>query len=112
MRNQKQLRYFSVIDGIVGGEGEGPLKPARVHSGVIIMGMNPIAVDIVATTYMGLDYRKIRKLNSSQIARNKIMKFSPDEIEILSGDHETSRNVQSFQAKYKYKVPRGWNGYL
>ena len=46
-------RIFSIVDGIVGGEGEGPLGATPVCSGVIAGGRNPLSVDWVATCAMG-----------------------------------------------------------
>src|SRR5262249_1982077 len=48
-------RFFSVIDGIVGGEGEGPLHPDACTPGVLLAGFNPLAVDWTATALMGFD---------------------------------------------------------
>ena len=48
-------RYLSIVDGIVGGEGDGPLCPDAVASGVLIGGSSPAAVDAVACRLMGYD---------------------------------------------------------
>ncbi|MCX7773852.1 MAG: DUF362 domain-containing protein [Clostridia bacterium] len=50
---------FNVIDGIVGGEGNGPLNNTPVKSNVIIAGSDPVAVDTVALTFMGFDVSKV-----------------------------------------------------
>lgn len=44
---------FVVIDGIIGGEGYGPLKALPVKSNVIFAGKDPVAVDTVALNFMG-----------------------------------------------------------
>lgn len=44
---------FIVIDGIIGGEGNGPLRPTPVNSQVIIAGTDPVACDTVGLTFMG-----------------------------------------------------------
>lgn len=109
---KRKRRYLSIIDGIVGGEGEGPLAPTRVKSGVIIAGMNPIATDIVATAYMGLDYKRIRSLNIKRKTDKQLMDFSIDEIEIIYNQSKHKEGVDSFRSVYKYKVPSGWKEYL
>ena len=53
---------LTVIDGIVAGEGEGPLAPRDVPLGVILAGTDPVAVDLVAVRLMGFDERRIPKL--------------------------------------------------
>lgn len=55
-----QRKMFTFIDGIIGGENNGPLMPDSVHSGVIIAGNDFIATDIVATKLMGIDPFKLK----------------------------------------------------
>ena len=47
--------YLGIVDGIIGGEGDGPLCPAAVPSGVLIAGDDPAAIDAVACRLMGFD---------------------------------------------------------
>jgi hypothetical protein len=55
MRGDPQRRYITVVDGIVAGEGEGPLGAKPVQSGLLIGGFDPSLVDAVATEAMGFD---------------------------------------------------------
>ena len=48
-------RYFSLVDGIVGMEGNGPVAGTRREAGVLVAGANPVAVDTVCARLMGLD---------------------------------------------------------
>lgn len=50
---------FYVIDGIVGGEGYGPLNNQPVDSKIILAGKNPVAVDTAALTFMGFTVDEI-----------------------------------------------------
>jgi uncharacterized protein (DUF362 family) len=50
-----QRRHFSIVDGVVGGEGNGPLFPDARPEGVILAGRNLLAVDAVAARLMGFD---------------------------------------------------------
>jgi uncharacterized protein DUF362 len=52
-------RYLTLVDGIVGGEGNGPLCPDPVASGVLLAGRNPAVVDAVAARLMGFDPRAL-----------------------------------------------------
>jgi len=47
--------YLSIVDGIIGGEGNGPLCPDPVGSGVLVAGTDPAAVDAVVAKLMGFD---------------------------------------------------------
>lgn len=44
-----QRKVFAVVDGILGGEGDGPLAPNQKHCGTIICSMDPLLVDKVGT---------------------------------------------------------------
>jgi hypothetical protein len=46
---------LSIVDGIVGGQGDGPLCPDPVQSNVLVSGTNPAEVDAVVATLMGFD---------------------------------------------------------
>lgn len=59
----KERKYFSVIDGIIGGQGQGPFCPHSKKSNTLIAGEDLLAVDCVAARYMGLNPEKIKYLN-------------------------------------------------
>jgi len=60
IQDKVQRRLFSFVDGIVGGDGNGPLTPDPKPSAVLIAGENPLAVDLVATRLMGFDSQKLK----------------------------------------------------
>lgn len=50
MRDAPQRRYLAIVDGVIGGEGEGGTpRPA----GLVVGGLDPALVDLVATQAMG-----------------------------------------------------------
>ncbi len=51
--------YLALVDGIIGGEGNGPLCPDPVASGVLLAGTNPAVVDAVACRLMGFDPQRV-----------------------------------------------------
>jgi len=52
-------RAFSIVDGIVGMEGNGPIQGTPRAVGVIVAGADPVAVDATCCRIMGLDPRRI-----------------------------------------------------
>lgn len=77
----KKDSIISIMDGILGLEGEGPGKSGKpVFSNAVITGMDAVSVDIVAGTVAGLDVSKIilcsegakRNLGVSAIEQIKI----------------------------------------
>jgi uncharacterized protein (DUF362 family) len=51
--------HLAVIDGVVGMEGNGPVKGSAVTSGVALAGTDALAVDLVGAELMGFDPRTI-----------------------------------------------------
>ncbi len=51
--------YLAIVDGIIGGEGNGPLCPDPVQSNVLVSGTNPAEVDAVVARLMGFDPNQI-----------------------------------------------------
>lgn len=58
----RERKYFTVIDGILAGEGQGPFCPTSKHANVLIGGRDFLLTDIVATRYMGINPTEIRYL--------------------------------------------------
>jgi len=58
MTLRPQRRLLNVVDGIIGGERDSPLQPTARPSGILLVGTNPVAVDLVAATVMGMDPKK------------------------------------------------------
>ncbi len=53
MHDTPQRRNFSLIDGIIGGDGEGPLAPDPVFAGTLLFGESVVDTDRVAARVMG-----------------------------------------------------------
>jgi len=54
--------HFAIVDGIVGMEGNGPIQGTAKHSGVLVAGRDPVAVDATCCRIMGIDPMRIRYL--------------------------------------------------
>lgn len=54
---------LSLVDGIVGMEGDGPLYGTPINSNILLMGDDPVAVDSSCSRLMGFDPAKIEHIN-------------------------------------------------
>ncbi len=107
------LRYLAVVDGIIGGEGNGPMAPDAKPCGVILAGTNPVAVDSLSCALMGFDWRKLRMLVGAFAVRRKpLVGFSYDEIEVVSNDPGKHKLLRQFGATdgFGFKPHFGWVG--
>jgi len=60
---------LSIIDGVVGGEKNGPLACTNKRAGLLILGQNPVDTDIVACHCIGFVPSKIPVIRKT-IERN------------------------------------------
>ena len=63
LHDRPRRRYLALVDAVVAGEGEGPMRPAPRPIGLLIGGTNPAAVDLVCCRLIGFDERKIPLLS-------------------------------------------------
>ena len=113
LRNEPQRRYFSIVDGIIGGMEEGPLRPRPSGSGIIIAGFNPVAVDLVSSKLMGFDYNRIPMIKRAlERAWLPLSQFEMDEICISSNFKRWENILMTDDIGLGYTPSKGWQGYL
>lgn len=59
MQERKQRNYLCIVDGVLAGEGEGPMEQTTKPFGVVLAGTNPVYVDYVASKLMCYNYKDI-----------------------------------------------------
>ena len=115
LRDTPQRDHFCMIDGIIGGESDGPISPDPVYPGVLVAGRHPTAIDAVASTLMGFD---IQKLPMVHRAIDLVEGLKPTEkgflnqIEVM--DDGTVESLDEFAGKRNlhYKPHPDWVGIL
>ena len=63
-------RHYVLVDGILAGEGRGPLNPDPVPAGVLLFGVHPPSVDAACAYLMGFDPDKIPIVSRAFQCRN------------------------------------------
>ena len=89
--------YLTIVDGLIGMEGMGPVEGMPVPMGIIIAGGNPVAVDAVAARIMGFDPEEIVYLREASDAG--LGPVSEREIEVCGC------TVQDVQRKFAPAIP-------
>lgn len=106
-------RALTIVDGLWAGELEGPLKPAPKVAGVFLAGVDSLALDVVAATLMGFDYRKIKLLaRGLGVSQLPLSDVRPEDIEVLSNDAAWSDLVGIGRQHLAFVPPRGWRGHI
>ncbi len=102
-----QRKYFCVVDGLLSGEGEGPMEQTPKQTGVLLAGTNPVAVEFVSAKIMGFDWKKIPHIRESFSEKYfPLINFQPDDINIISN------NDQAHGLNLKFKPSAGWAGHI
>ena len=107
----KPIRYLAIVDGIVGGEGNGPMAPDRKPCGTIIAGTHPAAVDMTAAMVMGFDWEKLRLLkNCFSMKERSFVSFQPSDIQVVSNKPEWDGPIGQATDWFEFAPHFGWTG--
>ena len=110
---EKPLRYLAVVDGIIGGEGNGPMSPDAKPCGTILAGIHPAAVDMTAATLMGFDWQKLRLLKGAlEIQKRSFVTFQPSDISLASNRSEWAGPLSQANGFFEFKPHFGWVGVI
>jgi len=114
LHDKPMRRFFSIVDGVVGGEGNGPLDATPKPTGVVVAGGNPVAVDLACCGLMGFDYRKIPMLvGAFQSHRYPLVAFEPDDVRGVSNDAAFHKPILDFAGRGLAFDPHfGWRGHV
>jgi len=112
MRDEQQRNFISIVDGIITGDEEGPLSPTEKKCGCIFVGFDPLAVDIVATRFMGFDVNKI-KLYKNAMEDSSLKKWgSLQNINIKSNIKIPKDIFNSNEKMLDFEPSKGWMGHI
>jgi uncharacterized protein (DUF362 family) len=105
--------YVSIVDGIVGGEGDGPAAADPCDVGAIIAGIDPLAVDLVCTRLMGLDWEKIPLLkNASSLGPLPVTAVDASVVRARSNSKSLDGPVDRLEPLHHFRPHFGWRGHI
>ncbi len=110
--DKHQRAYLTLIDGIVSGEGNGPLQPLPVKSGILIGCSDPFLADSTMACLMGYAPEKIPCLaNRRSFLDAEWGQFDRDEV-VIERDGTPGQGFASVHAPRCYLPPPGWKGHI
>ena len=108
LRDEPQRRHIVLVDGIVGGEGDGPLAPSPVNCGALLFSDDLATADRVAWRLMGYRPEALKLLRgvgggadsggATGIVRSNGRVLSESDVEPIVGR--------------PFRAPKGWRSYL
>ena len=73
-------RWLTIVDAIVTGENEGPLRPDPVHTGVVLGGLDQAMVDLACARMIGFDPQRIPSVRGAfSVGRWPITDHAPED---------------------------------
>ncbi len=105
-----QRACLSIVDGLVAGEGNGPLQPLPVPLGLIGASVDPFALDHVLARLMGFDYRRLPQLaHAADFARACGGGFDAEALSV-AWDGRSYAGVSTLPVARRFLPAPGWRG--
>ncbi|AJE04855.1 hypothetical protein GPICK_07700 [Geobacter pickeringii] len=106
-------RYIGIVDGILAGEGHGPLAPDPVEMGYLFCGTNPVAIDAVCASFMGFDPLKIPSISRAfQVSQYPLCDFNLDDVRVTVGEGEFPLANLPAELIVPCEPQFGWKGHI
>lgn len=110
-RRHEPRRYLAVVDGVVGGEGNGPMAPDPAPAGVVLAGTHPVAVDCVAASLIGFRWDRLPMLKNAFGMRSlPLAAWGPQDIEVVSDNPAWHGPLAEITGTFAFRPHFGWVG--
>ena len=106
-------RHFSLVDGIIGGQGRGPMNPDPVESGVVLFGVHPASVDAACVLLMGFDPERVPIVREAfRCERYPLAEWDWRDVHIVSDRDDWSRGLVEVdpESTFHFEPHFGWTG--
>jgi uncharacterized protein (DUF362 family) len=113
MTETRQRKHVVLIDGIIGGDGEGPLSPSPVASGILLFSDDLAIGDRAAATFMGYCPERLPIVREAfTCQRYPLAASTPDQANIIVNSEPTDWKWLSALRTHPFRAPRGWRGWI
>ena len=99
-----QRKLLCVVDGIIAGEGQGPLSPTPRPAGVILCGSSAPMVDALMATVMGFDWRIVPCIREAM----KGLGIESSGITVVSNKKDLCGALDQRHRLFSFTPPRFW----
>ena len=109
---------LTVLDGVIAGEGEGPLAPRDVPLGAILAATDPIALDLAVLRLMGFDEERIPKIREPM--RDETLRVTevrtPADVQVREvtddSDEVIPRRLDELSSPHTFDPHPGWRSHI
>jgi hypothetical protein len=106
-----QRKHLVLTDGIIGGQGDGPLSPSPVYAGALTFAADVVAADFVNCLLMGFDPAKVPLIHRAfGLEDLPLTEALAEELQVrfrgeVADPHEMVRKLG-----LRFATPPGWRG--
>ena len=110
-------RVLNVYDGVVAGEGDGPMAPSPRPIGLLAAGEDGVATDVVVAWLMGFDWRRIPVLRhalGTLAGGLRISDFDGDPAALplvwIDAEGRRETRLSEIDTNLRFEAHPGWKG--
>lgn len=113
MQTSLLRKHLVLVDGVIGGEGQGPLHPKAVHSGLLLFADSQLTADWACALMMGFEAMRIPMLREAlRLSKYPLLERPlTDEQVSYNGRVSSIAELESL-AQHQYEPAFGWRGKL
>jgi hypothetical protein len=114
-QRQSRKRHYVLVDGILAGQGRGPLNPDPIEAGVVLFGVHPPSVDAACAYLMGFDPDKVPIVSRAfQCRKFPLSEHGWRDIVVRSNNPVWNRPLPEISAgdTFHFEPHFGWRGHI
>jgi uncharacterized protein (DUF362 family) len=108
-------RHLVLVDGIIAGEGRGPMNPDPVATGLLVFGLHPASVDAACAYLMGFDPARIPIVRQAfRCAQYPLAEWDWTDVRLVSDRPEWNGLLPDIaeDATFHFTPHYGWKGQI
>jgi uncharacterized protein (DUF362 family) len=113
LRTEPQRAVLSIMDGLIAGEGNGPLQPLPVKADALLASRNPFLIDFTMAKLMGFDFRKIRLLaHHGRFPYAPFAAFEAECFGVTLNGVRSETGLAALPVLHRFIPSPGWRGHI
>ncbi len=112
---ENRKRHYVLVDGIIAGQGAGPMNPDPVPAGILVFGLHPASVDAACAYLMGYDPERIPIVRQAFHCQHyPLAEWDWQDVQLVSNRPEWNGPLPdiSNEATFHFEPHFGWKGHI
>ena len=113
LHDQPVRPHLALVDGILGGEGQGPLTPTPVRSGLLLLADNPLLADYACALMMGYEPARLPTVSRAlEPMAYPLFRGDPAAEQVVYNGRSLALPELAGLATHHFLPPLGWEGVI